>query len=52
MKQLDKLDGEHRLELEDKQRECNGLLERVERQMKDNFGAHAGKEVQNNEASE
>ncbi|HTG68588.1 MAG TPA: hypothetical protein VL921_04950 [Candidatus Udaeobacter sp.] len=52
MKQLDKLDKEHRLELEDKQRECNGLLERVERQMKGNFGAHAGKEVQNNEASE
>lgn len=43
MKQLDKLDGEHRLELEDKQRECNGLLERVERQIKDNFGVHAGR---------
>lgn len=51
MKQLDKLDEEHRSELEDKQRECNSLLERVERQIKDNFGVHAGKGVQNNEAS-
>lgn len=52
MKQLDKLDAEHRLELEDKHRECNGLLERVERQIKDNFGARAGKEVHEDEAKE
>lgn len=52
MGMLDKLNENHLLELEDKQRERSDMLERVERQMKETLGSLAGNEVQYEKASE
>lgn len=52
MGMLDKLNENHILELEDKQRERSDLLELVERQMKETLGGLAGNEVQYDKASE